>query len=56
MGVVIFAIYYNMTAVAKTWMEQGVVGSFPGIWWPHVLLTVLLVILLKPFGSGFQSH
>ena len=56
MGVVIFAIYYNMTAIAKTWMEQGVFGSFPGIWWPHALLAVLLIILLKPFGSGFQSH
>lgn len=56
MGVIIFAVYYNMTAVAKTWMEQGTVGSFPGIWWPHVLLAVLLIVLLKPFGSGFQSH
>ena len=56
MGVIIFAIYYNMTAMAKTWMEQGVVGSFPGIWWPHVLLAVLLIALLKPFGHGFQSH
>ena len=56
MGVIIFAIYYNMTAVAKTWMEQEVVGSFPGIWWPHVLLAVLLIVLLKPFGHGFPSH
>lgn len=56
MGVIIFAIYYNMTAVAKSWMEQGVVGSLPGIWWPHVLLAVLLIALLKTFGSGFRSH
>ena len=56
MGVVIFAIYYNLTAVAKTWMEQGVVGSFPGMWWPHILLAVLLIALLKPFWPGFQSH
>lgn len=56
MGVVIFAVYYNLTAVAKTWVEQGVVGSFPGIWWPHLLLAVLLLVLLKPFGSGFHSH
>jgi len=33
-----------------------VVGSFPGIWWPHVQLAVLLIALLKPFGHGFQSH
>ncbi len=47
LAVVVFAVYYNMTVVAKTWMEQGVVGSFPGIWWPHLLLALLLVILLR---------
>jgi lipopolysaccharide export system permease protein len=56
MGVIIFAIYYNMTAMAKTWMEQGAVGSFPGIWWPHALLAVLLVVLLRPFGPGSQPR
>jgi len=56
MGVVIFAIFYNMTAVAKTWMEQEAVGSFPGVWWPHVLLAVLLVVLLKPFKISFRSY
>lgn len=56
MGVIIFAIYYNMTAMAKTWVEQALVGSFPGIWWPHVLLAVLLVALLRPFGSGFRQR
>ncbi len=51
-GVIIFAVYYNLTAVAKIWMEQGVVGSFPGIWWPQGLLVILFVLLLKPFRSG----
>jgi lipopolysaccharide export system permease protein len=54
-GVIIFAVYYNMTAVAKIWMEQGVVGSFPGVWWPQLLLVLLFILLLKPFRSGDQS-
>ena len=33
-AVIIFAIYYNLLAVAKTWVEQGRVGSLPGVWWP----------------------
>jgi len=52
LAVVVFATYYNMTVVAKTWMEQEVVGSFPGIWWPHVLFAILLVILLKRSDSS----
>jgi lipopolysaccharide export system permease protein len=55
LAVIVFAAYYNMTVVAKTWIEQGVVGSFPGIWWPHILLAVLLVILLKHSKSGVMS-
>jgi lipopolysaccharide export system permease protein len=46
-AVIIFAVYYNLTTVARSWMEQEVVGSFPGLWWPHILLTVLLIVLLK---------
>jgi lipopolysaccharide export system permease protein len=46
-AVIIFAIYYNLTAVAKTWLEQDVVGSFPGVWWPQFLLAVLLVVLFR---------
>ncbi|MDX2480328.1 MAG: LPS export ABC transporter permease LptF, partial [Desulfuromusa sp.] len=52
LAVIVFAAYYIMTVVAKTWMEQEVVGSFPGIWWPHILLAALLVIMLMRSNSG----
>lgn len=56
LGVIIFAAYYNLTAVAKIWVEQGVISSFPGIWWPQVLLAFLFVVLLKPFRSDYHSY
>ncbi len=46
-AVIVFAFYYNMTVIAKTWMEQGLVGSFPGIWWPQMILVALLLFLLR---------
>ena len=52
-AVIIFAVFYNLVVVAKTWMEQEVVGSFPGVWWPHILLAVLLVVLLRRSASAF---
>jgi lipopolysaccharide export system permease protein len=52
-AVIIFAVYYNMTAAAKTWVEQGVVGSFPGVWWPHMILAVCLAVMLKRSNAGF---
>jgi len=54
-AVMVFAVYYNMTIVAKTWMEQGLVGSFPGIWWPQMILVILLLLLLKRKTSGNLS-
>jgi lipopolysaccharide export system permease protein len=47
LAVVVFAVYYNLTVVAKTWVEQEVVGSFPGIWWPHILLALFLIVMLR---------
>ncbi len=52
-GVMIFAIYYNLVVVAKTLMEQGLVNSFPGIWWPHAVLAALLVVLVNRSDSAF---
>ena len=53
---IIFAIFYILTAVAKNWVEQGVVVSFPGVWWPHMLLAVLLAVLLTRGKSGTPAH
>ncbi len=44
----VFAVYYNLSGVARTWVEQGLVAQFPGIWWLHALMLVLLVIIFAP--------
>ncbi len=42
----VFALFYGLNVMAKTWVEQGVVGVIPGVWWPQVLLGLLVVVLL----------
>jgi lipopolysaccharide export system permease protein len=47
-AILIFAIYYNLTAVAEAWVEDEIVSPiFPGVWWTEVLLAVLLLLLLQ---------
>jgi len=41
-----YAVYYNLTAMARTWVETSVVGSFPGIWWVQCALVLLIATLL----------
>jgi lipopolysaccharide export system permease protein len=48
-AVVVYAVYYNTTAMAKSWVHTGVVAALPGIWWAQALAgTLLLTVLLYP--------
>jgi len=46
LGILVFAVYYNLNAMSKKWVGQGVLDSIPGIWWIQVLLAGLLLMLL----------
>jgi lipopolysaccharide export system permease protein len=41
-----YGAFYNLQLIAKTWVEQGVVKPIPGLWWPDLLLALLVVGLL----------
>jgi lipopolysaccharide export system permease protein len=45
-AVIVYVLYYNLCAVAKSWIEQGVVGFMPGIWWVQVCLAALVFYLM----------
>ncbi|MBL79934.1 MAG: LPS export ABC transporter permease LptF [Nitrosomonadaceae bacterium] len=46
----VFAIYYILSGLAQTWVEQGKIGSIPGVWWLYVLMSVVSLSLLFPNG------
>jgi lipopolysaccharide export system permease protein len=46
LGVVIYALYYNLSATAKSWVETGVAPTVPGVWWVPGLLTLVVIGLL----------
>jgi lipopolysaccharide export system permease protein len=45
-AVLVYAAYYNVKAMAKTWLELGAVGAFPGLWWVDALLAALVAVML----------
>jgi len=45
-AILIYALFFNLTGVAQTWVEQGRVGKIPGLWWPYTLPAGLLLLLL----------
>lgn len=53
LAVVMFAVYYNLAGLAKTWVKEGVVGAVPGVWWPDALLLVLAGVWYFPLISAW---
>ena len=48
-AILIYSLYYLLCTSARTWVQHGVVGFFPGIWWaPAVLGLVLLGFAFWP--------
>lgn len=52
-AVLIFLFYYNLTGLARTWVENGDLPVMPGIYWVDALVAVLVWWLL--FRPG-QRH
>ncbi|TFG40697.1 MAG: LptF/LptG family permease, partial [Syntrophobacterales bacterium] len=55
-GIVIFAIYFQLFVIARTWVDDAVVSPVPGIWWVPALLTGLTLLLLRQTGEIFYRR
>lgn len=44
-GVAIFILYNNVLTVAKSTLERGETSAWVGLWWVHLLMFVLIIIL-----------
>jgi len=52
-AVAAYAIFFNLMTFAKNLVQEGLVAAVPGLWWPLVLLGLLLAFLFyRP--SGFS--
>lgn len=36
-AILAFILYYNLLGTAQVWVERGVIGTLPGIWWVHLV-------------------
>jgi lipopolysaccharide export system permease protein len=53
LAIVIFAFYYQLFVIAKTWVEKAFVAPAVGIWWVPALLALLAAIFLWRTGEVF---
>jgi len=50
-ALIIYAVYFNLLDVSRTWVEQGTASS---IWWAPGLLAALVLILYLPWKKFFR--
>jgi lipopolysaccharide export system permease protein len=46
-AILIFFVYYLLYTSARTWVQHGMVGTIPGIWWAPALLAALTAFMLR---------
>ncbi|MDN5871787.1 MAG: LPS export ABC transporter permease LptF [Nitrococcus sp.] len=46
LAALVFAVIYIASGLARTWVEHGVVGALPGIWWVSGVMLLALAILV----------
>ncbi len=53
MAILIYILYSNLLGASRVWLARGVVPSFFGLWWVHLLVFALALFLLsRNFGSA----
>jgi lipopolysaccharide export system permease protein len=46
LAILVYVGLFNLTGVARTWVEDGKVQSFPGIWWIYLIPILLFIGLM----------
>jgi lipopolysaccharide export system permease protein len=47
-AIALYVGVFSLASVARTWVEQGIIGSIPGLWGVYLVLGLVLLTLLKP--------
>lgn len=45
-AMVLYIIYANMMFIARDWLAAGKIPTWMGMWWPHLLVVILGLLLL----------
>lgn len=51
-AILAYAVVFNLAIIARGWVESGLVGALPGLWWVHALLLFTLVFLFRRPALG----
>ena len=45
-AILVFIIYFNILTASRSWLENGTIPEFLGLWWVHAMFGVIAVLIL----------
>ncbi|MFQ5643073.1 MAG: LPS export ABC transporter permease LptF [Thiogranum sp.] len=51
LGVLLFALYFNLLGTGQLWIEQGRVPGWLGLWWVHAVLLLVLPVFTRAWRA-----
>ena len=45
-GILVYIVYSNLLAVARVWLERGVVPEWLGLWWVHGVVVLVAIVMI----------
>ena len=53
MALFVYLIYANLLSIARLWVERGVISDAVGMWWVHVVVALLGLLMFARDGGWF---
>ncbi len=54
LGVMLFALYFNLLGTGQLWLEQGRMPGWPGLWWVHGLMLLALLVFTRAWRGRLR--
>ncbi len=57
-ALLIFIIYFNFLSLSKSWIINGTIPAWVGLWWVHIVFAGIMLIVLKRYNGaiGFKGE
>ena len=51
-AILIFIVYFNFLSLSKTWVSNGTLTYWVGLWWVHILFAGTMLVLLRRYNGN----
>ncbi len=55
-GVLIFIIYFNLLSLSKKWIVSGILPTWIGLWWVHIVFAMIMLVILKKYQGPIRQQ